>query len=280
MLFIIIKKQLKDFLAMSNVFSAPRFGKFFKYDLKKAYNIYGISIGVTAISPLIAYFFYQLCVLIIDGHFANFDDGMIAARIVLGIFFFINIFIFSPAKIYGNVTDKRFGSNYLLVPASTLEKGISMVLISAIIVPLISILLIAGVDYLMSVIFPNSFGESLFHYVGEFVEKICFELDPMNPIPMLTIGFLTGTLTYLLGGIIFKKSKIAKTILASFVIGCILMFLCTVLLKVFGLDYYFVINHDNLDFAKNFIAITYIIVILELAIILGAIYYRLRTIQH
>lgn len=265
---------------MSNIFSASRFGKYFIYDLKKAYNNFGFGALLTIVTPIIAFVVCQIFYVIFEGHFPTDAVAMKVTRFILLMFYCINILMIAPAKIYGSVTDKRFGSSFILIPASTFEKWLSMFLIAIIIVPVVTFLLFVGVDSLMCVIFPVTYGENVMYYINQVLTTLAEANPPLpfNIFPLMVIGSFSGVLVYLLGGLIFKKNKVSKTILASFAIGMVLSMFLPLFIKFSNFD--LSVYHDNYKLATQLLSISYILYAIELTALLFGTYYRLKTIQH
>ena len=143
-----------------------------------------------------------------------------------------------PVKCYGKLTDKQYGSFWITLPASRLEKFVSMFLMTCLIAPIAGAAVFLGMDSLMCALDPTC-GKSLIvgakdlfstlAELGDLRINAGFESIPVeNPeaiakmldnltSPWLYVDEIFGiTLPFLLGAIYFKKNKIAKTCLALF----------------------------------------------------------------
>ena len=127
-----------------------------------------------------------------------------------------------PVKCYGKITEKQYGSFWLTLPASRLEKFISMFLMTCIIVPAVGSALYLGIDALICAL-DSSCGNSIIAWMGEFTTTLtelevsgsgALLLDRMTS-PWLYIDEpFTMTLPFLLGAIWFRNGKTVKTFLA------------------------------------------------------------------
>ena len=108
----------------SNIFSFERFLKVLKYDLKMRVPAIGIFFLVLLIIPHVLH-------QIMD--FGNaFPAGQ---RFDLYSVMCVFLVFFAPFKIYYAFRDKQGRTSFLMLPASTLEKFASMVLVSLVLVP-------------------------------------------------------------------------------------------------------------------------------------------------
>lgn len=249
---------------MNKIFNFRRFANYFIYDFRNAYRLSGFSILVFGLFPLIFFLLFEFFSLVFEGTF-NFAEPIGTIAIVCS--WCLSAMIL-PKKIYGSITDKRMGTEFLMIPASSFEKWFSMSLILCVIVPAINVLLLYISDNALYNFFPNYYG------------RISFENadipDELNLTGLVIGGWISSVCTYNLGAIIFKKSKISKTILATMAVGVIITPLAAL------------IDFDNIEkvFLDEQMVITYtkiftdIIVVTTDVILLTAIYIRLKTIKH
>ena len=117
---------------MSNTFNFKRFWNYFTYDLISAKNNTGLSLAIAGAAPVFTYAIYQIFALLFDGKTAYMPSGVKIAAIVIAVFISI---LYFPTKQYGSLTDKRAGADWLMLPASRLEKWFSLLLITCLVVP-------------------------------------------------------------------------------------------------------------------------------------------------
>lgn len=202
---------------MKDIFNIRRFGKYFVSDLRGAAANFGLSLVLLACSGIIVYLFMGFFSLITSG---TWDGSGMAIRFATLAISYVVLMISMPPKCYGHMTDKRAGSAWLMIPASTLEKCLSMVLITTLVIPVIFFGLHCGLDAILCAIDPNC-GDSFFTIMGTIpslldeIPEIAvaeFVTDMMRPYSFID-DHVYGILVFLLGAICFKKNKSAKTIL-------------------------------------------------------------------
>lgn len=168
-------------------------------------------------------------------------------------FFLILAIMLSPFIVYKDMNNRKKGYMYAMIPASTLEKLLSMVILCSIVVPLLAYLVLTATDsmlFLLSRIgigtfygfalcnpFANSFGPLVLGN-SEIVDFSVPVLDSL--LPMLQIIFYS-----MMFNVIFRKNKVLKTILFN-----IAMFFAFVLLMVSVADSMSIDNlYDKLLFS-------------------------------
>lgn len=282
MQYIPIKKPSKHFSAMSNTFDIKRFWKYLSRETAQAKNNFGLSLLISGLLPVIFYFFFEVIYSLISGEWGV---QPLSNRITMfAVAFTVSILNF-PVKQYGKITDKRFGAEYLMLPASTFEKWLSMVAVSCIIVPFVLFALLLGSDALMSLIFPGTYGQCL--TCGDMNALwVSFGEDEVgvagSPLGILWLNWIEMVLCFNLGVLVFKKSKIGKTFLVM--IG--FSFVCSILsiLIVGDMDFESwlskVFEEKDPQYIINtiywFIGIIYAIIISALA---AGLYARIRTLK-
>ncbi len=267
---------------MNNVFDFKRFGNYFLYDLRRAKNNYSISLLVIGLLPVALYIITQFFSLITGNGVTELSDVPKIVAIFAGIAI---VMLSAGAKIYGSITEKRAGSDYLMLPASTLEKWLSMVLVICIVLPVVLFVLLFASNAVMSLFFPNTYGHRLFQMDfarGVFDGLTGDEGVYFNLPAALFLGWCESMLIFTLGAVCFKKAKVAKTLL------CIMgfsMVISPLMFLVFGqtnIDNDWLVEHfSDPDRAVSMInwtlSILYTVVIGGL---LAGLYFRLRTLKH
>lgn len=244
---------------MNSIFNFSRFGKYFLYDLRNAKNSAGLSILVLGLLPIIIFVVFEICCLVLDGHLNESEDtGMIAISAAV-----MASTIIAPKKLYGGITDKKIGADYLLIPASCFEKFLSMLLILCVIIPLLLCVTLTLTDGLMCLVFPK-------YYLPINVSNDI--TGDVNLTPIVMGGWIGGILSFTLGALIFKKSKIAKTILASLVLSILML----PFIKITAENY---INVPEFDAARFINASANIQIFGWNSLLMIAIYLRLRYIK-
>lgn len=220
----------------NDIFNFRRFGKYFASDFRTCLANYGLSL--ITISILFQLALYAVSVgmnILLDHQWDGPDMGL--RTFVCGIAM-LCITVTMPVKCYGRLTEKQYGSFWLTLPASRLEKFISMILLTCIITPLAGGILFLGVDSIICALDPTC-GNSLIagfcelvRNMGELtgeIDQIRLNLgigvhveagaegsDIMKQVssPWLYIDEIFSiTLPFLLGAIYFKSGKTVKTFL-------------------------------------------------------------------
>ena len=215
-----------------------------------------------------------------------------------------------PVKCYGKITEKQYGSFWLTLPASRLEKFISMFLLSCIIVPILGVALFLGIDAIICA-FDYTCGSSLIAGAMKFIrnmgdveeltmnfvdENLKLEdaamiqqlLNQVNS-PLLYADELIGiTLPFLLGAVFFKNSKTVKTILVLFAFSTAVSIVTTPIMESWASNVFGSLNDDpavltrlfDNGFFKNLVLIDTISdTIVNLALMAG-VWFRIKTLKH
>lgn len=224
---------------MSNVFNFSRFGKYFIYDLRNLIARYGVSLLVLGLLPLAWY----IVTVVPSSIFSGVSLPSFGTRI--GLFWVTTMitFIIFPSRVYGRLTNKEDGSDWLLIPASRLEKFLSMLIVCLVVVPLAFLAMYSLTDWLLSLADPR-YGQALATYN---VNEVMFSPEDEEYIRLtgrgfwaVWLGLIPVIMIMLLGALVWKKGKVGKTILVLMGIGI-----------VFSLIGVAVANGVNFDFPSE-----------------------------
>lgn len=219
-----------------DIFNFNRFGKYFVSDLRTCAANYGLSLLTLAVlTPLALECITGVFNMILGLTWEGAGIGMRAG--IFGVAMFCMI-VTMPSKCYGRLTDKQYGSFWLMLPASRLEKFISMMLICCIVAPFISICMYLGIDAVLCAI-DHTCGENIIagalNMMDEFTtfkmnlggtdieiseeyimmyENASKFIDQVTNPWLYVDELLCASLPFVLGAICFKKGKIVKTFLA------------------------------------------------------------------
>ena len=114
---------------MDRTFDIRRFGRYLAWDLRNARNNAGFSLLVYGVTPIFIFAFFQICSLVFNGGTSPFG---LTPRLVCIFALIVLSAMMLPSRLYGRVTDRRYGTEFLMLPASTFEKFISMVIVTAV----------------------------------------------------------------------------------------------------------------------------------------------------
>lgn len=211
----------------NDVLNMNRFGRYLVTDIKNAIARYGISFLIMATVSLTSYLLVGFFTMIVGTGWYSLEVP--PRSVILGITLLVLV-ITAPAKIYGFITDKKEGSSFLMVPASSLEKTLSMLIVCCVIVPFVFFAVYLSLDQILCLI-DGRCGDSLLiaiHNGQTFLNDVFMKasVESQNLIPdysAMTSPWLyaddlaQGFLLFLLGALLFKSSKPAKTI------GCLIL---------------------------------------------------------
>lgn len=222
---------------MKDFFDIRRFGNYLLYDLRNARNYFLISLIVLGLLPIIGFVFAQLLCHLFTGSWGG-ETLCIANQISMAGIALITLYISFPVKVYGSITEKRFGSDWIMIPASGFEKWLSMIIVTCIALPLCFGALFLGSDALLSAVIPE-YGNSILNRFSGFNEMVAESTDGilnMNIVPCLYLSWCESILAFTLGALVFKKAKGAKTILAIFAIGTLFSMIVVALFGTTHID--------------------------------------------
>ena len=265
---------------MSNTFNFKRFWKYLRYDLVSAVQDSGTLLISIAAMPVWFYVIQQLLSLVFNGEFRTISS---AALIVAYIVSLTVTVIFFPVQHYGKLTDKKAGSDWILIPASRFEKFVSLLVVCCVAVPVVWFAIIAACDGLLYLVFGtyDTFVlPTIFQAMGSAVAEV--HTDNVNFVfngPVFTyLSWCENILAFALGAIFFRKNKIVYTFLTMMAIGIA----CTIITAAFfGGDVHIEpgdITEDSLLRLLNFgLCAIYVVVFALLDL---GLYFRIKTLKH
>ena len=177
---------------MNNIFDFNRFSAVTAKEIREYFRNYGISI----VSILGIYFLFLILPVLVGGSVSA------LSRISMMMLLIAVIMIVAPSKLYGTVNHHRKGLNYVLLPLSTLEKTLSMFFITAVFTTFIVTAGLLILDTVVYLIMPLRLNEMLF--TAHSMELMGIEL----------ISLLVIQSWFVLGNMLFRNQKVAKTILS------------------------------------------------------------------
>ena len=289
-------------------FNFRRFGKYFSTDIRTCWSNYGLSLlTISILSPVFFYILITTFHLILNSSWDGPDMGL---RFFVFCIALTCLVITMPVKCYGKITEKQYGTFWLTLPASRLEKFISMFLMTCIIFPIAGIATYLAVDALICT-FDHTCGNNLIAGAMELTrnmgdikeltmnlvdESVTIEdaaliqeiVSQMNS-PLLYIDEIFGiTLPFLLGAIFFKNGKTAKTILVLFALSTVFSISITPIMENWASEVMTGLNDgtavirklfDNGLFRNLALIDTISDTVLNLALMTG-IWFRIKTLKH
>lgn len=265
---------------MNRYFDFRRFGNYLLYDLKNACRGFGFSTIILGLAPLILFVFSILCAWVFAGSTCEIP---LALRWMAVMSAFTLAYTIAPAKLYGPLTDKRYGSDYLLLPASQLEKWLSMLIVLCIALPLVMGLVTVVSDALLSLCFSSIYSGTLFAAADFSAITKVFSLFGFSLPLLFFFQWSCNALIFALGAVWFKRAKILKTLVAIFLFGMVLSFLsfAAVGSNWIPVERIFEDVTEAEDSAIRFIrTFVYVFSCVMTVISAALLYVRVRTIKH
>ena len=269
---------------MSNVFDINRFGKYFLYDLRNAKRSYWLSLIIAGCLPIFSFVVVELIARFTTGAFINAGIGTQLPAMVIA--YTIVVFTF-PVKAYGRLTEKGYGSSWIMIPASPFEKWLSMIIVTCVVLPLCFLIILFCADGLLSVLFPACWPKPVPMSIHNLNEMLIEEADGIisfNWPAIIYVSWVESILCFTLGAIVFKKAKVGKTFLALFVIGSICSWITTLIFGITHLtagDFSLITQDaDALKLFSNFNLMVALACALYVVGAGGGMYYRIKTMKH
>ena len=274
----------------NEVFSFPRFGKYFKYDITQMWRNNGKAVIMLGGISLIVYLIWVIFSLVFTGTWQGPEIAVRAFVMMVGWI----ILICYQTRTYGYLTEKRAGSSWLMVPASTLEKVLSMLLITVILQPLAYFCAYLLVDGLLALLDPTV-GTALIASVGPAATEVHEALNEgvaqgfevhlwMFFIPVI-LQAMYNLMYFLLCGITFKKWKL----IGAFAVLIGISIVSTLFFSLFAwgdwVDKLQMIKDMDdpvnvINFANVMLSVLTSVNFLIFLLMGTGIYYRIKTLKH
>lgn len=235
---------------MSNTFNINRFGKVLKHDGLNFFPNFILALAILWAIPVVIYLFTAL----MPSDDTTHVFGAMSRINVIDFLLKITIII-APAILYKTCNDSRKGIGYAMLPASTLEKFLSMVIFCVIVTPIIYLAGALAIDSILALINGpyDGFAASMYfnkyaqidntvvqHHMNEYLDDTWpLFIENLSPT-FMTILSLLGTLMlsaiFMFGNMIFKKRKTGK------MIG--ILILLSIIFMIIFINY--VANHETM----------------------------------
>ena len=281
---------------MNNTLNINRFGKILKHDGLNFFPNLILTLAILWAIPVIVYLFAALMPT------NDTKDAFDAFSRVDLISTLANIaIIIAPARLYRYCNDSRKGIGYAMLPASTLEKFLSMIIYCVIVTPIIYVAGALAIDSILALFHGPYEGFAVSIYFDTFAKiNAVFQRDnimldesfmlyyaSISQTFMLILSAL-GTLTissiFMFGNMIFKKRKTGKML--GILILLFIIFMIVVINYVAHNEdialYFQQMNDDNkAEIIKNIIFrtmdITFYAEIIISALMLFGVYRKIKT---
>ena len=293
----------------NDIFDFRRFGKYFASDIRTCSANYGLSLlALTILAPIATELITAGFSLLLD---LTWQGAWLGLRVGVFAIAMLCLVVTMPVKCYGKLTDKQYGAFWLMLPASRLEKFVSMLLICCIIAPALGLGIYIGIDTLICAI-DHTCGQSMIAGAIDLIDKMTtfkmnmggVEVDvPKESIMALENGskfirqvtnpwlyideLLCMSLPFLLGAICFKKGKTVNTFLAMAAFSMALSMLVTPLMMAMVSKFAMAASEEEAmmmmfesGFYNNLIWFDIISDTLLYGGIIAGIWFRIKTLKH
>lgn len=265
---------------MSETFNFNRFWTYFRYDLRQMWRSNSkpaMFLGGGGFILLLMWSFFSLVISfrLVTPPLPARICGFVICSAILQLYM---------TKSYGFLTDRRRGADYLMVPASTLEKYISLLAIALVVIPFLFGTVYLLSDALLCLAFPSG-GAPLLKGIGYVFtgiseanlrmqeEMVPFQISIFWVIVFFSLAGIYNILFYVLCGLVFRRYKILYGLLISFVIGTVFSGILTVYLN----------NEFTYGAANDAAAVAEVFSVIEIFMAVGSvllawgIYHKLKT---
>ena len=203
---------------MNNTFSFNRFKNLLVLDFKKYFRNFSTMLIVFCSLPAVFWIFNLL--------FGSTTDGIVRFGFICVVVALAMLQV--PSKVYGKANLSREGIGFAMLPASSLEKFLSMFIYCAIVTPVLAFFGSYLVDAFLSVFPFGGFERPIHLYtINDLFRMIedndgavqtgdmAYPFDKIMPIGMMRtlfyLGIIEWAVIFMLGNMLFKKHKAGKT---------------------------------------------------------------------
>jgi hypothetical protein len=212
---------------MNEVFDIKRLGRLIKYEVINYIPNFFKSLLIFA-SVIAAVWIFSLTFDI--DVFPHSRDALVGTLFILAI-------VLSPFIVYKDMNDRKKGYIYAMIPASTLEKLLSMIVLCVVIVPLLAYAVLTATDLLLWLLSKVGIGPFLhmeFYNPFTAVKLVDDEylLPHIYPVFDSIIYFVNLIAYTIMFNTIFRKNKVLKTILFNMAMSFAFVILTAVIVNV------------------------------------------------
>ncbi len=217
-------------------------------------------------------------------------DGALTSysRVWLVSFLFKLAIALSPFIIYKNMNNRKKGYIYAMIPASTLEKLLSMIVLCVIAVPILSYALLTCADLLLWLLSKVGIGSFTgFEFYNPFVGNMAHIFYNGNQLirPFAAFDnfiYILCIISYsLMFNTLFRNKKILKTVLFNMAAMFTLVIFFSILISAFGEGFVENIESRNdVELLNGILLIYRCVCILLTALFLWVTYSRIKKVNY
>lgn len=273
---------------MNQSFSFQRFWTYFKYDVTQMWRNHSRAALLIGGASAIFYILWVMFSLVFT---QEWHSPMVEARVIMFVAAFTVLELYQ-VKTYGFLTEKKAGSSWLMIPASRVEKFVSMLLVTLVVIPVLFLVVYLTIDGFLSLVDPT-YGKALFtgflgaysdilEGIAELNGKIDIQISPLGMGLTCFAGFVCNYLYFLLCGICFKRNKLVSAFVILFVVSTVLSLLMGVVApRIFEYFADIEMSEELLrSWTNGMLNFSLILSVLLAAGFGWGIWRRIKTIQH
>ena len=261
---------------MNKTFDIKRFGNVLRHDAMSYLQNFGWTLVVLLAIPILIWFILYI----------NMDD--IEAVVNYGRYGFLLVLaiiamILAPSRLYKNANDSRKGIQFAMLPASNLEKFLSMSIYCLVVTPILYLAGAVAIDSILALIpGKNPYGGFVFGGIFDTIIVMVELTDDLDllPLPFYQVFlFLPYVSIFMFTNMIFKRRKVSKTIGILALIGIIFM---VIFIRVIILNYENIYEYDTIPDDTQEVLVKcayygyYVFNIILTSVMLYLTYYKIR----
>lgn len=212
---------------MNSTFNFRRFGKVLVYDAQTAVSQFGLTLLILVLIPMAVWLFN----VVLGPRGADDISAVVRWAEIGGVVMLVSMM--APSRIYRTVNILHDGIFYAMLPASKLEKYLSMLLYTIVICPLVAVVGSIIVDTLLYLLPFGAYHTTLFSnwdatpYI-EYQKAISNYYSPIQFLrPHITVlgsmlSSVAGIAVFILTNTVFRKHKVLKTVLWGWILSFVL----------------------------------------------------------
>ena len=205
---------------MNKTFDIKRFGNVLRHDALSYLQNFGWTLVVLLAIPILI---WSILYINMDDTEAVVNYERYGFLLVLAII----AMILAPSRLYKNANDSRKGIQFAMLPASNMEKFLSMSIYCLVVTPLLYLVGAVVIDCILTLIpGKNPYG---WFVIGEIFDINIVKVELTDDLVLLPLPFyqvfllLSYVSIFMFTNMIFKKRKVSKTIGILALIGIIFM---------------------------------------------------------
>ena len=211
---------------MNKTFDIKRFGNVLRYDAMSYFKNFGWTLLILFVIPIGVWYFLYI-------NFKSSADATGDFRYLMLNALMIIAMILAPSRLYKNCNDSRKGMQFAMLPASSLEKFLSMLFYCVLVTPVLYIAGAISIDTILTLIpGSNPYEGFIFKYISnaqwvEIGDVETTEYMESIKLPLYSLfAWLAYVSIFIFTNMVFKKRKVSKTIGILALIGIVMMVIC------------------------------------------------------